>query len=95
MKFECPKCSKKFYGISAMRVCEHESIKPVKQKREPVETELVLTEEYEALSSDFNFEYMDGGCSCHIGAPCGYCTHPGNPLCLDGNDDAWVRVPVE
>jgi len=95
MRYECPKCSKKFYGISAMRVCEHESIKLVKKIREPVETELVLTEEYQAISDSFEFEYGHGGCSCRFDAPCGYCTHPGNPSCLEGTDDAWIRVPVE
>lgn len=43
-------------------------------------------EEYFAFSS----EYERRGCTCFISPPCGYCTHPGNPLNLEETDDAWV-----
>lgn len=33
-------------------------------------------DEYEHFQSERN---ELGGCSCHISAPCGWCTHPGNP----------------
>lgn len=26
------------------------------------------------------FEAENSGCYCHVCAPCGHCTHPGNPL---------------
>ena len=38
---------------------------------------------------DFEAHYGDRCCSCHINPPCGWCTHPGNPLNLDENEDAW------
>lgn len=35
------------------------------------------------------------GCSCHLTPPCDYCTHPGNPLNQNEDDDAWEDVPDE
>jgi len=95
MRYECPKCGKKFYSIPGMRICEHESLKPVKLKRPEIETKLVLKEKYQELSDEFESHYEDMGCSCHINPPCGYCTHPGNPICLESEGDVWERVPVE
>lgn len=40
-------------------------------------------------SGRFFAEYRDGNCSCHLSAPCGSCTHPGNPLNLECTEDAW------
>ena len=40
---------------------------------------------------DFTSKYGDGNCSCFISPPCGSCTHPGNPLNLLEDDDAWVK----
>lgn len=51
---------------------------------------LRLTDEAEAESDDFRRVYGDGSCSCFISPPCGCCTHPGNPLNLEEDDDAWV-----
>ena len=51
---------------------------------------LHLTEWAEAEADDFRRVHGDGNCSCHISPPCSSCTHPGNPLCLAEDDDAWV-----
>jgi hypothetical protein len=29
------------------------------------------------------------GCSCHISPPCGYCTHPGNPMNQEEDESCW------
>lgn len=51
--------------------------------------ERVLTPEAQADRDDFDAE--DGCCSCHISPPCGYCTHPGNPLNQE-DDSCWMEV---
>lgn len=38
---------------------------------------------------DFDDYYGDRGCACFISAPCGCCTHPGNPLNQAEDDDCW------
>ena len=46
-----------------------------------------MTCDAERLYSDWK---EIGGCSCHTGgAPCSSCTHEGNPISLEENDDAW------
>lgn len=41
----------------------------------------ILKPEHQADRDDFVAKTYDGGgCSCHISPPCGWCTHPGNPL---------------
>jgi len=49
----------------------------------------VLTE----WGEDVYSEWQDiGGCSCHLGgAPCQSCTHEGNPISLEENDEAWYE----
>jgi len=48
----------------------------------------VLTPEAEYNRAAF---YMDdGGCSCHLNPPCGWCTHPGNPHNQDEDPDCWM-----
>lgn len=47
-----------------------------------------LTEAAQADRDDFERLYRFGGCSCHINAPCGCCTHPGNPICQE-EDECW------
>lgn len=37
----------------------------------------------------FLMKYDDGACYCHISPPCGYCTHPGNPINLVEDETAW------
>lgn len=56
----------------------------------------VLTPEAEAELEDFKAEYgFDGNCSCHISAPCGSCSHPGNPNNQDEDDTVWIYIPDE
>lgn len=43
----------------------------------------------QAEADDFHRWHGDGNCSCHISPPCCSCTHPGNPLNLEEDDDAW------
>ena len=51
---------------------------------------LVLTPEGEELLWEFQEECgYNGNCSCHISPPCGSCTHPGNPLNLEGDPSLW------
>lgn len=65
--------------------CAQASDKPPKRVR------LCLTAEAEAEADDFRRVQEDRGCVCFTGcAPCGWCTHPGNPLNLAEDDDAWV-----
>lgn len=35
------------------------------------------------------FDADDGCCACHIAPPCGWCTHPGNPLNQE-DDECWT-----
>lgn len=54
-------------------------------------TELVLTDWAQADRDAFEAAYgSDGDCSCHISAPCGSCTHPGNPMQQEGDASCWV-----
>lgn len=42
------------------------------------------------LAESFEQDYGENGCCCHMGIPpCGYCTHPGNPLNLNDTPEAW------
>lgn len=49
----------------------------------------VLVQWAENERDDFHREYKDGGCTCFISPPCGYCTHPGNPVNQEECDDCW------
>lgn len=52
---------------------------------------LYLKPEYQEDADDFEMHFEDGGCTCFMGhPPCGYCTHPGNPIGLDEDDDVWI-----
>jgi hypothetical protein len=55
-----------------------------------------LTTECEEDRAAFNREYgWSNGCCCHINPPCSYCTHPGNPSCLE-DDSCYVhRKPTK
>ena len=46
-----------------------------------------LKPEYEELYEEF---LELGGCTCFNNPPCNSCTHPGNPMNLECNDDAWI-----
>lgn len=65
--------------------CAQASDKPPKRVR------LRLTERAEAEADDFSRTQEDRGCACFTGcAPCCWCTHPGNPMNLAEDDDAWA-----
>ncbi|WP_175716192.1 hypothetical protein [Burkholderia anthina] len=52
-----------------------------------------LTEEAEAERNDFRSKYGNwGGCNCFISAPCSFCTHPGNPMNQNEDDECWETV---
>lgn len=53
-----------------------------------------LTEEAQADRDDFDRDMADYGCTCFISPPCGYCTHPGNPLNQE-EDDCWKPDVIE
>jgi hypothetical protein len=53
-----------------------------------------LNSEAQKNRDDFDRCYPHGGCSCHISPPCGYCTHPGNPLCQE-DDDCWEEEEID
>lgn len=52
-----------------------------------------LTPEAGADRDDFALISNYGSCSCHINPPCGYCTHPGNPMNQDEDAECWVETP--
>lgn len=55
-----------------------------------------LTEEYQDLYLEFLALYEDSGCSCFVNPPCSFCTHEGNPLNIEGVDEAWLTaIPKE
>lgn len=44
----------------------------------------------------FETHYDGYGCSCFQSAPCGWCTHEGNPLNQVEDEDAWEFVdPID
>lgn len=49
----------------------------------------VLTPGAQAERDQFEAEYGDGNCSCHLSPPCNSCIHPGNPLNQAEDDSAW------
>lgn len=53
---------------------------------------MVLKPEYQDLYEEWETMAMDGGCTCFINPPCSYCTHDGNPMGLNDNDDAWEAL---
>lgn len=70
--------------------CAPVSDKPPKRMR------LHLAEWAEAEADDFDRTQEFRGCICFTGcAPCCWCTHPGNPINLAEDDDAWVMGYAE
>ena len=53
---------------------------------------MILTDWAEQHREEFNREYADGGCTCFISPPCGYCTHEGNPRNQEEDPDCWVSI---
>ena len=52
-----------------------------------------LTEQAENDRAEFEANYAYRGCTCFQVAPCGYCTHPGNPLNQEEDETAWEVGP--
>lgn len=50
----------------------------------------VLTADAEADRDSFMDNFGDGGCTCFISPPCGYCTHPGNPRNQEEDESCWT-----
>lgn len=47
-------------------------------------------------SKDEYGRFSDRGCVCFTGcAPCSWCTHPGNPLNQNEDDNAWVILETD
>ncbi len=54
----------------------------------------ILTPDAQSDRNDFERRYgYDGNCSCHLSAPCGSCTHHGNPLNQEEDDECWMDDP--
>lgn len=50
----------------------------------------VLKSEYQDLEDEFYIHFSDTGCTCRTSnPPCSWCTHEGNPLNLQYDDNAW------
>lgn len=45
---------------------------------------------FEASDDEYG-RLSDRGCTCFLSPPCGWCTHPGNPLNQE-EDEAWELV---
>lgn len=56
------------------------------------EPERELTPEAQAEREQFESEYGEGNCSCHLSAPCPSCVHPGNPRNQEEGETAWVTT---
>ena len=51
-----------------------------------------LTKDAEELYDCFTSEYWNRGCECWTGcAPCGWCTHEGNPHNLRESEEYWMK----
>lgn len=56
----------------------------------------VLTPDAQSDRDQFEDLYGYGGnCSCHLSAPCGSCTHHGNPFNQEEDDECWMDDPEE
>lgn len=52
--------------------------------------------DFEAHNHESGISLADRGCICFTGcAPCSFCTHPGNPLNQNENDDVWLIVETD
>lgn len=53
--------------------------------------DMELTDEAQADYDEFNLYFES--CTCFCGhPPCSHCTHPGNPLSLSEDRDAWKHT---
>lgn len=51
-----------------------------------------LKPDWQVEADDFELSYLDRGCTCFLSPPCSYCVHPGNPLNLEENEEAWEVI---
>ena len=52
-----------------------------------------LTKQAQDDALNFDLYYGDRNCcSCHMHPPCSWCIHPGNPINLEENEDAWEII---
>lgn len=54
-----------------------------------------LTEEAEAERHEFERDYGNQGCTCFLSPPCSFCTHPGNPMNQNEDDECWETAEYE
>jgi hypothetical protein len=54
----------------------------------------ILTEDAAVRRAAFDEHYGEGNCSCFNVAPCGSCTHPGNPANQEEDDECWENISV-
>jgi hypothetical protein len=52
----------------------------------------ILTTDAQNDRDDFNRKYKDGGCSCCVSPPCGYCVHEGNPNNQAEDPECWQEI---
>lgn len=63
----------------------------MKKPPTPARVERELTAEAQADRDDFDRNHDRDCCSCHLSPPCGFCTHPGNPLNQEEDDNCFVE----
>lgn len=55
----------------------------------------ILTKDAQKQREKFQKAYDGGNCTCFQRAPCGSCTHRGNPNNQEEDDDSWVHTNVK
>lgn len=55
----------------------------------------ILTEDAATRRAEFEEYYGSGNCSCFQVAPCGSCTHTGNPANQEEDDESWENITVK
>jgi len=60
----------------------------------PTKYDRMMSPEGMALKREFDEMHDDAACSCHMHPPCPVCTHPGNPVNLQENPDAWLKLKI-
>lgn len=54
-----------------------------------------LKPDWQDEADDFELSFKDQGCTCFLAPPCSYCLHPGNPLNLEGTEEAWEKIEAK
>ena len=55
----------------------------------------VLTQHAENERFEFERHFNGEGCTCFIAPPCGWCTHPGNPINQAEDESCWMEIDDE